>query len=106
MFLIDWSMCLATIGLCFLVYLFVGTLKFDANWGAADDAVGYNTAMYGIENVQFVKEDNPKLYRVAPLVMAGAPGDRPSLLKFATMLSKTRGLILVGDVILRTEEAP
>lgn len=106
MFLIDWTMALATLVLCGLVYVFVGTLKFDANWGAADDALAYNTAMMGMESVQLIKEDNVKLYRVAPLVMCGAPGERPSLLKFAVMLSKTRGLTLVGDVLLRTEEAP
>ena len=32
--------------------------------------------------------------------MAGPPGERPSLLKFAALLSKTRGLVIVGDVIV------
>ena len=101
MFLIDASTCIVTVLLCGLVYWLVGFLDHNASWGAADDASKYVTALRALEAMQMMKKDHVKLYRAAPLVMAGAPNERPSLIKFAAMLSYTKGLVVVGDVLIQ-----
>lgn len=100
MFLIDAVTCVVTCLLCYAVYRLVEQLDYDANWGAADDAMKYTAVVKRLEWFQDIKRVHAKLYRVAPLVMAGAPAERPSLMKFAAMLSYTKGLIVVGDVVL------
>jgi len=101
MALIDFITFLVTVALCIAVFWAVGFIDHDASWGGSNDAFKYTRALSALEGMQMMKKDHVKLYRAAPLVMAGAPAERPSLVKFSAMLSYTKGLVIMGDVLVQ-----
>jgi solute carrier family 12 sodium/potassium/chloride transporter 2 len=86
MFLIDWFTALLTFILCFVIYQIVGLIDVPVNWGAADDAFKYVRALSNLVRLAAVKAEHVKTYRLQLLVLAGPAGERPGLVKFASMV--------------------
>jgi len=100
MFLIDWKTALLTGLLCAVIWITVGQIEVPVNWGAADDANKYLKTVHGLVSLAKIKHDNVKVYRLQTLCLAGMAGERPSLVKLATMMGSTQGVLLLGDIVV------
>ncbi|XP_073839221.1 sodium potassium chloride cotransporter isoform X2 [Musca autumnalis] len=98
MFLIDYISSLITMIIIFALYLVVMYRKPEANWGSSTQAQQYKAAVTAVHRLQNVS-DHVKNYTPQVLVLAGDPKDRPPLIDFSYMLTKSNALLFVGNVV-------
>ncbi|CAG0891817.1 unnamed protein product [Darwinula stevensoni] len=98
MFMIQWDVALATLGVTISLYLLVQYRKPEANWGSSTQAQIYSTALKNTHELNKTAE-HVKNYRPQLLVLAGPPSSRPPLLDFAYLITKSYSLLVVGHVV-------
>ena len=104
MFLMDWTTTLITLGLCGIIFAYLTALDPEVNWGAAGEARKYVSALKSLESLAVGTREHVKTYRPQFLVMSGKPIDRPWLVKFASMLQKGYGAMIVASVVMEEED--
>uniref|UniRef100_A0AC35TMV5 AA_permease domain-containing protein n=1 Tax=Rhabditophanes sp. KR3021 TaxID=114890 RepID=A0AC35TMV5_9BILA len=101
MFIVSWVTALVTF-VCFAgLYLFLIYRKPDVNWGSSGAAHSYKTALKGMIKLSETV-DHVKNYRPQILVLSGNPHSRPSLIDFASNISKGSSLLVLGNVMAPT----
>ncbi|CAG0902473.1 unnamed protein product [Darwinula stevensoni] len=98
MFLIQWDVALATFAVVIILYLYVSYRRPDANWGSSTQAAVSMNALRYVQ-VSNQVEDHVKTYRPQVLVLAGHPSNRPSLMDFTYLLTKSSALLVSGNVV-------
>lgn len=98
MFLINWKTSLITFIVILGLYLVVVYRNPDVNWGSSTQAQTYKTALASTQKLINVGE-HVKNYKPQILVLTGSPKHRPSLIDFASTITKNHSLLIVGDVI-------
>ena len=99
MFMISWYVALVTLFVCYGLYMYVGHLKPDVDWGSVGNALTYRRAVESLMGLGQSKQAHVKNYRISCVVMAGVPGRRSDLVFFFDQLRKGGGLMVAGNVI-------
>jgi hypothetical protein len=71
----------------------------DVNWGSSTQAHSYRNALNAMHRLQLT-EEHVKNYRPQILVLCGNPVARPSLVDFASKITKEQSLLICGHVIV------
>ena len=101
MFLISWSTSIITCIIAFLIYKYLLYINPSANWGAAGEAKKYLNALQAVETLQSEKE-HVKTFKPQFLVLTGPLHERAWLVKFTSLLQKSRGLMICADIVTPT----
>ena len=101
MFLIEWVPAIATFAVCGLIFMYLSILDPVVNWGAAGEARKYVLALKSLEDLQMLTRKHVKTFRPQFLVMSGPPEERPWLVKFAHMMQKGYGVMIVAEVVIK-----
>jgi len=98
MFLLDPIWAGATIGITFLLGLYIYYRNPEANWGSSSQGQIFVDA---VKQAHLLTEtqDHVKNYRPKILAMTGNPGHRPALVDFANLLTKKVSLLICGHVL-------
>ena len=99
MFMISWYVALITLIVCYGLYMYVGHLNPDVDWGSVGNALTYRRAVDSLMGLGRSKQKHVKNYRMSFVVMAGVPGRRSDLVFFFDQLRKGGGLMVAGNVI-------
>ena len=70
----------------------------DANWGSSTQAAVSMNALRYVQ-VSNQVEDHVKTYRPQVLVLSGHPSNRPALMDFTYLLTKSSALFVSGNVV-------
>ena len=87
MFLMDYVTALITFIIIVCLYMYVSIMSPDVNWGSSTQSQSFVVALNSVQSLSKV-EDHIKNYRPKILLLAGNPGDRPTLMDFASLLTK------------------
>ena len=98
MFLLDPVWAGATIGIIFLLGMYIYYRNPEANWGSSAQGQVFVDAMKAVHKVTET-QDHVKNYRPKILVMTGNPGHRPALVDFANLITKKASLLICGHVM-------
>lgn len=80
----------------FSKFLFV-TRVSEVNWGSTTQAQIYKNALQAVHQLNSV-EEHVKNYRPQILVLSGMPSARPSLVDFASLITKNLSLLVCGHI--------
>ncbi|XP_013401253.1 solute carrier family 12 member 1 [Lingula anatina] len=98
MFIINWWAALVTFVCVTALYVYVHYSKPDVNWGSSTQAHAYRNALQQTLKLISV-EEHVKNFRPQLLVLSGLPMTRPSLIDFASDITKGIGLMVCGHYI-------
>lgn len=69
----------------------------EVNWGSTTQAQIYKNALQAVHQLNSV-EEHVKNYRPQILVLSGMPSARPSLVDFASLITKNLSLLVCGHI--------
>ncbi|KRX80753.1 Solute carrier family 12 member 2 [Trichinella sp. T6] len=98
MFVISWWTSLLTFAFVGALYVYLHYRKPDVNWGSSGQAHSYKNALHAALKLSST-EEHVKNYRPQILVLTGNPMNRPSLVDFASSITKDNCLLLCGHII-------
>ena len=98
MFLLDPVWAGATIGIIFLLGMYIYYRNPEANWGSSAQGQVFVDAMKAVHKVTET-QDHVKNYRPKILALTGNPGHRPALVDFANLITKKVSLLICGHVL-------
>ncbi|KAG9396411.1 Amino acid permease [Carpediemonas membranifera] len=103
MFMMDWFNAALSVVVCLVVFGYIHWRPPNVNWGDAAQANLYATALQSALKLDRT-ELHVKNYRPQCLVLVGKLGKRPHLLRFAHQLAAAKGIVVVGNVIVKADE--
>ncbi|KAK6107182.1 Amino acid permease family protein [Brugia pahangi] len=98
MFIISWSFALLIFAFFFMIFVYLSKRHLDVNWGPSTAAVRYRIALNILLKLSNDVE-HTKNYRPQILLIIGNPIFRPSLLHFASYITKGESLLIAGHII-------
>uniref|UniRef100_A0A7E4VQV4 AA_permease domain-containing protein n=1 Tax=Panagrellus redivivus TaxID=6233 RepID=A0A7E4VQV4_PANRE len=98
MFIVSWSTALLTFLFFGGLFMYIAHRKPDVNWGSSTQAHSYRSALQGVTRLDNTDE-HVKNYRPQVLVLTGNPAARPSLVDFASNITKGTSLMVCGYVV-------
>ena len=91
-------MAAGTIGITFLLGLYILYRNPDANWGSSAQGQTFVSAVKSVHQVTETP-DHVKNYRPKILCLTGNPAHRPALVDFANLITKKVSLLICADVL-------
>ncbi|KAL7634915.1 UNVERIFIED_CONTAM: hypothetical protein RMT77_015296 [Armadillidium vulgare] len=97
MFLIDSITALITFIIALFLYKYVAYRKPDVNWGSSTQAQTYISSLKNTLDLLSV-EEHVKNYRPQILLLSGSPTTRPTLVDFASIITKGNSLLCCANI--------
>ena len=97
-FFFPYRVAAGTIGITFLLGLYILYRNPDANWGSSAQGQTFVSAVKSVHQVTETP-DHVKNYRPKILCLTGNPAHRPALVDFANLITKKVSLLICADVL-------
>lgn len=75
--------------------------RADVNWGSSTQAQNYKTALESMLKLLYT-EEHIKNYRPQILALIGNPVARPAMVDFLKCITRQKGLMLLGHIVIVT----